>query len=262
MFVNDRAKNLADKALKGLSDSLAAGHSETLISYLRAMSRFRTYSWFNSVLIYFQRPDATHVAGFHQWKKMRRYVSKGERGIVIVAPMRFKASTQKPLVDEEVDTLVGFTSAYVFDIAQTEGESLPEFAQVKGDPGEFTSKLKDLVEEKGLALSYSPDLGGAKGVSRGGHITLLSDLEPGVEFNVLAHELAHELLHRGERRPPKQVRELEAEAVAFVASSAIGLDTSTSSADYIHLYQGDDKLLANSLRHIHLASEQILTRLL
>jgi Zn-dependent peptidase ImmA (M78 family) len=37
------------------------------------------------------------------------------------------------------------------------------------------------------------------------------------EFSTLVHEIAHEMLHRGERRTltTKQVRETEAEAVAF-----------------------------------------------
>jgi hypothetical protein len=50
-------------------------------------------------------------------------------------------------------------------------------------------------------------------------------------------EIGHELLHRGERRTltTKQVRETEAEAVAFVVCQAIGLETGSSSADYIQL---------------------------
>jgi hypothetical protein len=43
------------------------------------------------------------------------------------------------------------------------------------------------------------------------------------------------MLHRGERRTltTKQVRETEAEAVAFVVCRAVGLETGTTSADYV-----------------------------
>ena len=63
------------------------------------------------------------------------------------------------------------------------------------------------------------------------------------------HEMAHEMLHRSERRTltTKQVRETEAEAVAFVVCQSIGLQTGTASADYIQLWNGDAKLLAESL---------------
>jgi hypothetical protein len=45
------------------------------------------YSWGNVLLIYSQRPEATHVAGLHAWLKMGRHVRKGEKGLVILAPM-------------------------------------------------------------------------------------------------------------------------------------------------------------------------------
>ena len=45
------------------------------------------------------------------------------------------------------------------------------------------------------------------------------------------------MLHRGDRRTltTKQVRETEAEAVAFVVCQAVGLETGTASADYVVL---------------------------
>jgi len=43
------------------------------------------------------------------------------------------------------------------------------------------------------------------------------------------------MLHRGTRRTlaAKQVRETEAEAVAFVVCQSVGLKTGTASADYV-----------------------------
>jgi len=48
------------------------------------------------------------------------------------------------------------------------------------------------------------------------------------------------MMHRDERRrsTSKRVRETEAEAVAFVVCSAIGLETGTAAQDYIGLYGG------------------------
>jgi antirestriction protein ArdC len=67
-------------------------------------------------------------------------------------------------------------------------------------------------------------------------------------------------LHKAERRAAtkKSLRELEAEAVAFVVSKAIGLNP-TSSADYIQLYQGDPELLLESLEIIQRAASRILS---
>jgi hypothetical protein len=59
----DQAKTLSDNALTKLMQALEGGQSETLKSYLAVMSRFHRYSWNNALLIYMQRPNATHVAG-------------------------------------------------------------------------------------------------------------------------------------------------------------------------------------------------------
>ena len=58
-----------------------------------------------------------------------------------------------------------------------------------------------------------------------------------------------------------QVRETEAEAIAFVIGKAVGLETGTASADYIQLYHGNASLLAESLEVIQQTSAVILAAL-
>ena len=67
-------------------------------------------------------------------------------------------------------------------------------------------------------------------------------------------------MHRNERRATtsKRSRETEAEAVAFVVCSAIGLETGTAAQDYIGLYGGDAKLLSESLEYVQRTATQIL----
>ena len=70
-------------------------------------------------------------------------------------------------------------------------------------------------------------------------------------------------MHKAERRTAttKTIRELEAEAVAFVVGKAVGLLTGTASADYIQLYQGNASLLAESLEVIQQTAGVILAAL-
>jgi hypothetical protein len=120
-------------------------------------------------------------------------------------------------------------------VTQTEGKELPALTEVQGDVSGYRERLFAFVKSQGIEMKYSESIAPAKGLSHGGKITLLPGQSPAEEFATLAHELAHEMLHRGERRTlsTKQVRETEAEAVAFVACQSIGLDTGTSSADYV-----------------------------
>ena len=59
----------------------------------------------------------------------------------------------------------------------------------------------------------------------------------------------------------KTVRETEAEAIAFIVSRAVGLNTGSASADYISLYHGNAGLLTESLSVIQQASSTILEAL-
>jgi hypothetical protein len=67
-------------------------------------------------------------------------------------------------------------------------------------------------------------------------------------------------MHRDERRgsTTKRIRETEAEAVAFVVCSAIGLETGSAAQDYIGLYGGDASLLSESLDYVQRTSIHIL----
>jgi len=89
---------------------------------------------------------------------------------------------------------------------------------------------------------------------------IVSEQSPAEEFATLAHEAAHEMMHRDERRSSttKRIRETEAEAVAFVVCSAIGLETGSAAQDYIGLYGGDAKLLSESLGYVQRTATQIL----
>ena len=258
---SEQIKQITNKAIEQLIASLNEARTETLTHYLAAIGRFHRYSLRNVMLIASQKPTATHVAGFHTWHKVGRFVKKGEKGILILAPIvRPTSQTMKRTETDESSTPVGFRAAYVFDISQTDGQELPEIGNVNGDPREYRDRLGKFVTDQGILLEYSQDIAPARGTSAGGKITLLPDQAPAEDFSTLAHEVAHELMHRDERRAStsKRRRETEAEAVAFVVCQAIGLETGSAAQDYIQLYEGDAKLLSESLEYIQQTATRIL----
>lgn len=244
-------------ATEKLIRQLEAGNSSALKSYLSTVAKFHNYSFGNLMLIGNQRPDATHVAGFHKWIELKRYVRKGEKGIMILAPLIKKTK------DEEKDgpQIVGFRAVYVFDISQTDGEPLPTIEHaVTGDTGDAATRLVTFAASKGITVERSDSILPALGMSYGGRITLAPGQHPAEELTTLIHELAHELLHKGDlrKRTTKTVRETEAEAVSFIVAQAIGLDCGNSSADYIGLYDGNAETLAESLKFVTVAAQDIL----
>ena len=249
-----------------LIEQLEAGHSEGLTAYLSAMERFHNYSLGNILEIARQQPDATRVAGLYAWNQLGRKVRKGQHGIRILAPLigtrKKKDVEAKDITTQNQPVLVGFRGVYVFDVSQTEGAELPGLPnRVRGNVGEYRERLIDFVISQGIELEFKDSIAPALGMSYGGRIAILPGQAPAEEFSTLVHELAHEMLHKAERRTAttKTVKETEAEAIAFVVSQTIGLDTGHASADYIHLYHGNATLLAESLEVIQKTSALILS---
>jgi len=260
----DEVRKVAREAFDQLVKDVEAGKSDTLKEYLKAMGRFHRYSVGNAILIQLQKPNATHVAGFRAWQRLGRYVKKDEHGIAIMAPIVYRRKAQPDGNDEDEnadgEVLTTFKTAYVFDISQTDGKALPEFARAEGDPGSYLERLEGFIAERGIKLERRERLRMAEGVSTGGTIFLKASLAPAEEFSVLVHELCHEILHQNPANRPKDktVREAEAEAVAYVVCQGIGLDVNTASSDYIQLYDGDKKTLMQSLERIQRIAAEIL----
>src|SRR5882724_3405676 len=92
MLLKDSSKTknnqeLVKASIDVLVKALEEGHSEALSSYLTAISQFHNYSFQNILLIASQRPTATRVAGIRSWNELGRRVRRGEKGIMIFAPM-------------------------------------------------------------------------------------------------------------------------------------------------------------------------------
>lgn len=259
------AKEAIAANVQSLIEQLEVGHSDALTAFLNAMSRFHNYSFGNVLEIARQKPDATRVAGMYAWNQLGRRVKKGEKAIRILAPIvgvrrRRDEEAEKDITKQNTRALLGFRTATVFDILQTEGAELPELKGVSGEVGENRARLVSFIEVQDIALVYTEKIAPALGMSYGGRIAIFPGQSEAEEFSTLVHELAHEMLHKAERRTAttKTVRETEAEAIAFVVGKAVGLTTGTASADYIHLYHGNASLLAESLEVIQRASAVIL----
>ena len=229
------------------------------------MARFHSYSFSNILAIVDARPNATRVAGIRTWNELGRFISKGEKGIPILAPVigtrkRGKESAEQEEAEKPAPALIGFRKVFVFDYLQTHGRDLPEPATVSGEVGSHLDRLIEFVHQQGIELEYNERIAPALGVSYGGRIALLPGQSKAETFNSLVHELAHEIEHKAERRTitTQTVRETEAEAVAFVVGQFVGLNMGSAASDYIQLYAGNAELLTESLEVIQRTSAVVL----
>ncbi len=143
-------KSARDKELhEQIADGVAAlVDSDAWRAMLDTAAKFHTYSLGNVLLIALQAPTASRVAGFRTWKSLGRQVRKDERGIAVLAPCTYRPktstaataatdSTREQAKDERGgqaapatggEHLRGFRVVHVFDIAQIEGDPLPDVA--------------------------------------------------------------------------------------------------------------------------------------
>ncbi len=215
--------------------------SEGWQRWLRTRSHFHRYSLRNTLLIAFQCPHATHVAGFRRWLELGRCVRKGEKGIRIFAPVRYRRRDDETDRDEAQEQLVGFKLAAVFDVSQT--EPLPEVEPAPLDPpGEsvsgdsharLLSPLAQHAESLGFSVNYE-QLDGRAGYcsAREARIVIDSELPANGKVATLVHELAH--AHGIDySRFSRAEAELIVESVACIVCGSFGLDTSGESVPYL-----------------------------
>ena len=263
------AKDLIAANVKLLIEQLEAGHSEGLTAYLTAMGRFHNYSFGNILEIARQKPDATRVAGMYAWNQLGRKVMKGQKGHSHSCPddrlpqeERHRSRAQQRLGSRQHTRSGGIPQCVRLRCFSDQGAELPQFTErTTGEVGESRERLIDFITREGIELEFKASIAPALGMSYGGRIAIVPGQAPAEEFSTLVHELAHEMLHKAERRTAttKTVRETEAEAIAFVVSQTIGLNSGRASADYIHLYHGNAALLAESLEVIQKTSALILS---
>jgi hypothetical protein len=136
---------------------------------------------------------------------------------------------------------------YVFDIAQTEGDELPDLDAVRPKllSGDAPVELWDALVSQANAAGYEV-IRETKGNANGycdflnKRIAVRPDVEPLQAVKTLVHELAHALLHGGDVKPSREVAEVEVESVAYVVLDALGLASDDYSFPYVAQWSGGD----------------------
>ena len=247
---SEELQQTLERLEEGVRDVFSSGR---YAEYLAVMSRFHDYSVNNFLLIAMQKPEATLVAGYRAWQdKFGRHVRKGEHGIRILCPVvvRARPAGDAPREDAEQGKekasekrLVGFRMGTVFDVSQTEGRELPSLGvdELRGDVEGYEAVMGAIRKASRYPIVFEGIEGGAKGY--------FSRAEP-----------KRIVIQEGMSLPGRGTREVQAESVAYVVSSWLGLDTSDYSFGYIASWSDgrDVSELRASLDEIRSASHGII----
>lgn len=215
--------------------------------WLETRSKFHSYSLGNQLLIAFQCPEASQVAGYKTWQKLGRQVRKGEKGLKILAPCTYPVAkvTHEDGSEETIRRARGFRAVSVFDVSQTDGEPLPELPKspLEGDShASYLPTLEGYAAELGYSITYG-DTG-----HKGGwcnpetkEIVVSEAKSPnGKVRTLIIHEVAH--AHGIDYTSyTREQSEVIVESVAYIVASGLGLDLSGETLSYVAAWgQGDD----------------------
>ena len=258
-----------DKAIetmnKGVYEYLDSERFKTLLD---TMSKFHDYSMNNTLLILEQNPHATHLAGYNKWQQdFNRQVKRGEKGLMIWMPVEIKVKENHYVLDEHGNRILGddgkfkreevevkkrtFKIGYTFDVSQTEqieGKEVIELSPVKdlkGDVKDYQALTKALMEISPVPIKIEAFTASAKGCynSLTNEITIQPDMSEVQTIKTMIHEIAHSIVHSEENLNQlkqkenvefsKNEKEVQAESIAYIVSSHLGIDTSDYSFPYV-----------------------------
>jgi antirestriction protein ArdC len=256
----DRVKQALQTLEQGIDAILT---EESFASYLRTMARLPQYSAGNLALIYAPYPTATRVAGYRKWQELGRQVKKGEKGITILVPHKWKvpAETEE---DEERVLVRGFGTGTVFDIAATDGPPLPEPPPVEPIAGasdvgmRLFADLLDYLETEGVPVSREVlPRGNGYWEPSSRRIALGLHVEGDQQTKTLAHETAHFVADHHLDMAKEDV-ETVAESAAFVVLQHYGIDSSGYSFGYVARWARDRQVLKRNLDAIQRTAHKII----
>ena len=290
----DRMREIVDSIENGIKELF---ESDKYRQYLSTMSRFHRYSVNNTMLIYMQRPDATHVAGFNKWRdQFGRNVLKGEKGIRIIAPTPYKKKveeiktdpeTNAPLLDADGKAIIEekeiripmFKVVSVFDVSQTSGKPLPQLAaDLSGNVQQYEVFMEALRRASPVPMEIKPvarDTDGFFSI-KAQSITIRAGMSEVQTVCAAVHEIAHAKLHDYEHmteladdgetilvpgEKSRNTEEVEAESISYAVCQYYGIETGENSFGYIATWSKGKELkeLRASLETINKTASELIT---
>ena len=290
----DRMREIVDSIENGIKELF---ESDKYRKYLATMSRFHRYSVNNTMLIYMQRPDATHVAGFNKWRdQFGRNVLKGEKGIRIIAPTPYKKKVEeiktdpetnapildadgKAVIEEKEIRIPMFKVVSVFDVSQTAGKPLPQLAaDLSGNVQQYEVFMEALRRASPVPMEIKPvarDTDGFFSI-KAQSITIRAGMSEVQTVCAAVHEIAHAKLHDYEHmteladdgetilvpgEKSRNTEEVEAESISYAVCQYYGIETGENSFGYIATWSKGKELkeLRASLETINKTASELIT---
>jgi hypothetical protein len=232
---------------------------------MKAYSLFWNYSLGNQILALIQADRRGialgPIASYNRWRELGRHVKRGERAIELCMPVTCKRPVKEDGADgNDSETEITF-KRFVFRrnwfmLSQTDGAEYSMPAIPAWDRARALATLS--VQE----IQFEMLNGNCQGYAKGRQIAInpLAEMPAKTTFHELAHiELGHtsEAVHDSETLP-RNLKEVEAEAVALLCLDALGMDGAEYCRGYIQNWLQGSVIPERSAQRIFSVADKIL----
>ncbi len=200
------------------------------------------------------------IASFNSWKSKGRMVRKGARALRLFMPVTLKRQDRDEAtgIEQQIQFQTFMLKPNWFSLDQTDGENFVHEARSPAwDAGRAMTGLG--IEETTFEMLD----GNCQGYATGNKIAInpVAALPHKTRF----HELAHVILgHTAEsslqddERTPRNLREVEAESVAFILCSLLGLPGRDESCGYVQAWLDGEQVPEKNARRIFSAADKLM----
>lgn len=224
-------------------------------------SMFHNYSILNQLMasgqLQARGQNLAPIASYKRWQELGRQVKKGSKAIALLMPVLVnKKDAEGNKTDDKLQVFV--TRNNWFSLDDTEGEDFKPEVKIAAWNKEKAMEALNIKE-----IEFQKVNGNSQGYARDREIAInpLAALPHKTRFHELAHVvLGHtsEGLMSDSEFTPKNIKEVEAESVAYILCDLLGLEGAKESRGYIQHWLNSDTIPDKSAQKIFGAADKIL----
>lgn len=220
---------------------------EEIEKYMQGYAGFYNYSLLNQVCatyeflgMYDKMPDG-FFATFKRFKDHERYVKKGQKGVHMIRPQKYEYEVENEETGEkELKVGMTFRPFVVFDISQTSGKPLEDNSRITGESSMTEEEIDRIIKQHWELIITDYELThGSTDTKNWIRLSYHENTTVNSRISTRIHEIAHIKLDHLNRNVSRPIAELEAESVAYMVTTLLGLKNEKSRL-YIANWNGND----------------------
>lgn len=228
----------------------------------QAYSAFHNFSLGNQMAAVAQLTQRNIAIGplatFSGWKEKGRSVAKGAKAIALCMPVTCKYKTEKEDGETEEHTFAKFIWKYNwFVLTETTGQDFANEVKTASWDAEKAMATLEINQ-----IAFESMNGNCQGYATGRSIAI--NQVAALPHKTRFHELAHVVLgHTAEMqmsdsdRTPRDIREVEAEATAYILCALLDLPGLAESRGYVQSWLAGQEITERSAQQIYKAANVI-----